>query len=313
MSLSLPETRDDWDAWRRAVREAFHLTAGPYPAAARQVPAEPQVDETVDCGRYWRKRLSIAVEPGDRLPCYLLLPKDLGSPAPAMLCLHQTTAAGKAEPAGMGDPELAYAAELADRGVVALAPDYPGFGDYEADAYALGYVSKTMKGIWNHIRAVDLLASLPEVDGARIGSIGHSLGGHNSVFAAFFDARIRVVVSSCGFNAFAHYRGGDLSGWSHDGYMPRIHSEYGADPARMPWDFPHLLAALAPCPIFVNAPLHDDNFPVAGVHACMTAAREVYELHGAADSLALATPDAGHSFPAAEREAAYAFIEQALA
>ena len=35
-----------------------------------------------------------------------------------------------------------------------------------------------MKGIWNHMRAVDLLQSLPEVDPNRIGCIGHSLGGH---------------------------------------------------------------------------------------------------------------------------------------
>ena len=51
--------------------------------------------------------------------------------------------------------------------------------------------SATMKGIVNHRRAVDLLASLPEVDPRRIGVIGHSLGGHNSLFVAAFDPRIK--------------------------------------------------------------------------------------------------------------------------
>ena len=39
-----------------------------------------------------------------------------------------------------------------------------------------------MKGIWNHMRAVDLLQSLDEVDNDRIGCIGHSLGGHNTLY-----------------------------------------------------------------------------------------------------------------------------------
>ncbi len=48
----------------------------------------------------------------------------------------------------------------------------------------MGYASATMKGIWKHMRAVDLVASLAEVDPERIGAIGHSLGGHNAIFAA---------------------------------------------------------------------------------------------------------------------------------
>jgi cephalosporin-C deacetylase-like acetyl esterase len=48
-----------------------------------------------------------------------------------------------------------------------------------------------MKGIVNHRRAVDVLQSLPYVDRQRIGAIGHSLGGHNTLFVAAFDERIR--------------------------------------------------------------------------------------------------------------------------
>jgi len=169
-----------------------------------------------------------------------------------------------------------------------------------------------MKGIWNHRRALDLLQSLPEVDGERIGCIGHSLGGHNSLFVAVFDERVKVVVTSCGFNSFKKYYGGDLTGWSHKGYMPRIESVYGKNPDKMPFDFTELLGALAPRPVFINAPLHDDNFEVSGVDDCVRAAEPVYALLGAKGAIVVVHPDAGHSFPQEVRRQAYEFLDKAL-
>jgi dienelactone hydrolase len=232
---------------------------------------------------------------------------------PAMLCLHQTTGIGKGEPAGVGGKKnLQYALELAERGYVTLAPDYPNFGDYKLDVYARGYDSATMKGIWNHMRGVDLLQALPEVDGERIGVIGHSLGGHNSMFVAAFDPRLKVVVPSCGFNSFAKYEKGNLKGWSHKGYMPRIASHYGADAKKMPFDFTEILGAIAPRAVFICAPLKDDNFEVSGVRDCVTAALPVYELLGAKERLVAAYPDAGHDFPPETREQAYQFVDRVL-
>jgi hypothetical protein len=80
--------------------------------------------------------MSLVAEPGDRVPAYLFLPAapTPGRRGPAMLALHQTTGIGKGEPAGLGGrPNLHYALELAQRGYVVLAPDYPSFGDYQYD------------------------------------------------------------------------------------------------------------------------------------------------------------------------------------
>ncbi len=306
-------TLADWAHRREHILLAMQAVMGPLPGAARRVPLEPRLEQEERLGNVIRRKLTFASEAGDRVPAYLLLPDDHPGRRPAVLCLHQTTGLGKGEPAGVGGlANLHYALELAQRGYVTLAPDYPRFGDYPIDAYHLGYDSATMKGIWNHMRALDLLATLPEVDGDRLGCLGHSLGGHNTLFLAAFDPRVRVAVTSCGFTAFAKYYGGDLTGWSSAAYMPRIASVYGRDPARMPFDFSEVLAAIAPRAIFVNAPTGDSNFEASGVRDCLDAARPVYRLFGAADQLVAQHPECGHDFPPAVRAAAYAAIDRTL-
>ena len=305
-----------WEDHKQQIRENMHKVMGTLPPDTQTVPPDLEVLEETEFPAYTRKRITFAVEDWDRLPAYLLIPKKLNAPAPAMLCLHPTYAGGKDMAAGLGDkPNRNYAEELAQRGYVTLAPDYPGFGEYKEARQALyehGYASCTLKGISNHMRCVDLLQSLPEVDPSRIGCIGHSLGGHNTLFLGAFDERVKVMVTSCGFTSFPKYYEGDLTGWTHDGYMPRIATEYGKDPARMPFDFPEVLALQAPRPVFINAPLHDANFEVSGVRDCVRAAAKVYALYDAEQRLVAVYPDAEHDFPKPVREQAYQFIGSAL-
>jgi dienelactone hydrolase len=307
------ETPEQWTARRAHILENMQAVMGELPAPRPQPAFDLVVESDEQLHGYTRQKITFVTEPGDRLPCYLSIPDDLEGKAPAMVCLHPTYQYGKDMVVGLGDkPNRNYADELAQRGYVTIAPDYPGFGDYRIDVYAMGYASATAKGIVNHMRCVDFLASLPQVDPDRIGAIGHSLGGHNTLYLGVFDPRVKVMVTSCGFNSFAKYYGGDLTGWSHKGYMPRIASEYGKDPKRMPFDFTEVLGALAPRSVFISAPLHDANFEVTGVYDCINAAEPVYQLLGAPDALQAVHPDCEHDFPPAARRQAYAFIDQVL-
>jgi len=310
-------TPADWARRRRAILDAVQTIMGPVPGAEKRCPLDVQVREEVDAGTYVRRAITYASEPGSRVPAYLLIPKRLLSEphatAPAILCLHPTdNTIGCKVVVGLGGKEhRQYAVELAERGFVTLAPAYPQLADYQPDLPGLGYVSGTMKAIWDNMRGLDLLDSLPFVQRGHYAAIGHSLGGHNSVYTAVFDERIKAVVSSCGLDSFADYKGGDITGWTSTRYMPRLAAFKGRS-SETPFDFDVLLAALAPRPVMISAPLHDANFLAASVDRITTAARAVYALHGAPDSLVVEHPDSEHDFPDAVREKAYAFLTKAL-
>ncbi len=228
--------------------------------------------------------------------------------------MHPTNAVGKGVCDGQSEaPNRAYGRELADRGYVVIAPDYPSFGDakdydFEHDAYTSG----TMKGIAVHQRAIDLLQSRSEVDPDRIAAIGHSLGGHNAIFLGVVDTRIKAVVTSCGWCPFHDYYAGKIAGWTSSRYMPLLKTTYELDPNRVPFDFYELVAAIAPRAFFSCSPEHDANFAVAGVRKAIPAAAKIYELYGVPDHLRVVYPDAQHDFPPAARFESYQFLDQHL-
>lgn len=305
-------TPADWAERRRQIVANFELAAGPLPGPEFRVPLDVEIQETVAVDELTRIKLSFQSDPYDRVSAYLLLPKVVSvGKTPAMLCLHQTFAGGKKEPAGLeGDRRLHYALELARRGYVTLAPDYPSFGEHSYDfGLSSPYASGTMKAVWDNIRAVDLLITRAEVDPQRIGVIGHSLGGHNAIFTALFDERLKVVVSSCGFSRFHK---DDVPSWTGPRYMPRIAADFGNDPDRVPFDFPELIGAIAPRAFFASATEKDSDFDVTGVRETISAARSVFKLLDAADRLEAIYPDSEHAFPDAARNAAYAFIDRIL-
>jgi dienelactone hydrolase len=309
------QTIADWNIRRAHVLAHMQSVMGPLPHPAHPVPLDVRVLESVRLGPLVRQKIEYHTDSQvRRVRAYLFLPAKKSTNRPAMLCLHQTVTIGKAEPAGLGNnPDLRYALELAQRGYVTLAPDYPSFGEYAYDFNPKdGYDSGTMKAIYDNVRAIDLLQSLPEVDPDRIGCIGHSLGGHNSIFTAAFDPRIKAVVSNCGFTRFHKYYGGKLKGWTSPRYMPRIASDYGNDPDRVPFDFTEIVALLAPRAFLASSPIHDENFEVSGVRDVIAAAKPIYALYGKTQNLAANYPDCQHSFPPKARAVAYAFLDEHL-
>jgi hypothetical protein len=339
------KTPFDYGLRRYHIQRGMEVVMGTLPDSSRRIPLDVKIESREETPDYTRIKLTYAAEPGDRVPALLLVPKKVslepgslngtvegrepaktgrisgGGKLSAMLCLHPTNPDGKAQTAGLvGLPTRHYGHQLAQQGFVCLIPDYPSFGDYKSYDFKQKrpgsqeplYKSGTMKAIWNNIRAVDLLESLGYVDIDNIGAIGHSLGGHNALYTAVFEPRLKAVVTSCGFTAFHDYYKGDLKGWTSDRYMPAIRDVYGNNPDKMPFDFHEVLAAIAPRGIYVNAPLGDSNFEVSGVRKCIAAAQPVYDLLGAKDQLIVEYPDCGHDFPDDVRTRVYSWLEKQL-
>lgn len=305
-------TIEDWLIRRGHIQANWSLVAGDLPGAKFRVPLDVKTVEETRLDKFTRRKVTFQSDPSDRACAWLLIPDhEPGRKLPALLCLHQTNPHGKDEPAGIkGRASMQYGLELAQRGYVVLCPDYPSFGEHKYDFAAHPeFASGTLKAVWDNQRAVDLLCTMAMVDAERIGVIGHSLGGHNAIFTALAEPRLKVIVSSCGFTRFAR---DDMPSWTGKTYLPRIASQFGNDPARVPFDFPELIAALAPRPFLSCAAKGDTDFDVRGVQEAIAAARPVYKLYGAEAALQASYPDGPHEFPEVTRQQAYEFLDSQL-
>ena len=314
-----------WMAWaagvwvhaadRADILARMESVMGPFPRHARGPVPMRVLGETNRAGHVLRD-IEYESEPGSWVPAYLLVPdaarKARGREVPVALALHQTHAAGRKVVAGLGgSPDDEYGVELARAGWVVLAPAYPQLADYAPDILGLGHASGTMKAIWDNVRGLDLVGSFAFADTNRVASIGHSLGGHNALFTAAFDARIRAVAVSCSFDSFRDYYDGNPDvwragrGWCQVRYMPRL-AGYAGRLGEIPFDFDDVLAAVAPRVLYVHAPKGDSNFRWESVARVVARARPGWA--DAPGNLALEQPDGPHRFPPAQRARALAML-----
>ncbi len=312
------KTLAEWKGKKRTWKNNMAAIMGTLPSRENlAVPSLTYLDTVKENG-FNRYRIRFDSDDTNEVTAYLYVPEKSSS-RPAMLVLHSTGDLGKKIVDGQGPLEnRGIARELAERGYVVIAPDYPSFGEQmDHDFSKDGFPSGTLLGVWNHMRCVDVLSQMKEVDPDRIGVIGHSLGGHNALFTAVHDERIQAVVSSCGWTPFDYYDigeagteryGGRLGPWAQDRYMPAIKKLL--PDAQLPFDFTDIIASIAPRPVFTNAPVQDSNFAVEGVKAAIAEIHPVYSWLGFPAHLIVRYPDTGHDFPPAIRKEAYAFLDE---
>lgn len=328
------KTNREWRKKRSAILDSMQAVMGALYVDPRmtlfnyRMTSLPEMDvqyiDSLSTNTYTRYTISFTPAKTETVVAYLYIPqKKTVRKFPAILALHPTGESGKQIVDGQGPREnRAYAKELAARGYVVIAPDYPGFGDQKAYDFSLDrYSSGTMKAVFDNIRCLDLLQTRGDVDPGRIGVIGHSLGGHNAIFTAAFDQRIKAVVSSCGWTLLNYYYagkavtekyGGTLGPWAQELYMPLLREKYDLDTAKIPFDFDEVIATIAPRGFFSNSPKADGNFNVEGVRVGMDRILAVYKWWNAKENLEVVYPQATHDFPPEIRRQAYEFLDKHL-
>lgn len=304
-------------------RQAVLARLGPFPP---KIPPELAREAPADMGDYTRMLVSYAVEPGERVGAWLLRPQGDAPPGgwPAILAIHQHAGEyhlGKSEPAGLSDnPMYHYGLDLCRRGFVVLCPDQlcfearrpPGTPDtreagqayerFEFTRCILAGSCLQTKYLHDLSCALDVLAALPGVDPARMGCLGHSLGGQEALWLAWYDARIQAAVSSCGFGLIETLLR-DRVNHNFALYVPGL-LEAG--------DLDALLASMAPRPFMLTAGTADGLFPIDGVRAIAARAAAAYAHAGAPERFAALIFEGGHSLPDTVKHEAYAFLERWL-
>ncbi len=329
--------REQWQKQRAEIMKRLNAFLGIPPSSKAAL--EMKVLDETDRGDHILRRLAFQTQPGEFVPSLMLIPKNLRGPVPTIICPHQTTQAGKNEPAGLaGDARLQTALHLVKRGFVTFTYDALCFGERHDPASghygdAIPFYKKHPrwsllgKMVWDLQRAIDHLQTFEFVDASRIASIGHSHGGYTTLFAMAFDDRIRAGVSNCGFDTFRI--DGNTWRWSHATALlpmlgfyvsnPRINMDnYRAVPDSgvidVPFEMHEMLALIAPRPLLLSTSDEDFVFPNGGWSArrALARVRPVYELLNTGGNLSSYFFDGGHSFTSAASENAYAWLERRL-
>jgi dienelactone hydrolase len=330
-------TPQAWQAKREEIIKRLNVFLGTPPKSKPSL--EAKITEETSHDGYILRKLVYQTEPNEFVPSYLLVPKNLRGKTPVVICPHQTTQAGKKEPAGLaGNSQLHTALHLVKRGYITFTYDALCFGErHDAASGHYGdaipfyrknpYWSLMGKMVWDLTRAIDYLQALDFVDAKRIGSIGHSHGGYTTLFAMAFDERIKAGVSNCGFDTFRI--DGNTWRWSRATALlpllgfyvsnPRLNMDfYRAVPdssvVGVPFEMHELLALIAPRPLLLSTSDEDFVFPNGGWSArrALAQVKPVYEMLDAPKNLSRFFFDGGHNFTAEASSNAYAWLDRRL-
>jgi dienelactone hydrolase len=289
----------DWTKRREGLREWWLDFLGPMPAERTSPPRLTIVEEDNTDGVV-RQLVRYEIEPGITSEAYLLKPERPAGKVPGIVVFHSTVNYTIRQPAGLeGPPEKHFGLRFAKKGCVCFCPRnflWPQITQERLNAneevkkladrapQATGSASKGMaKMLYDALVAVDILAAVPEVDSARLGAVGHSLGAKEALYIAAFDDRIKAAVSSEGGI------GTKFSNWESPWYL-------GASIKEPSFKHEHheLLAMAAPRPFLLlggNSADGDRGWPF------IAAALPVYELYGKPARLGQYVHSQGHAVP----------------
>ncbi len=298
-------TLEAWRARRGEILKTWLDFLGRFPEDRGPVKLDVlEEDRKAGCVR---QLVRYDAEPGCPVEGYLLHPEEVKGRVPGVVVLHSTVDHTIRQPAGLDGPEqYHFALKLARRGFAAFAPrcflwQYKG-KDYLDAVRWLAERHPDVKGMAKMLhdarRAVDVLQSLPFVDGDRIGCIGHSLGAKEALYLAAFDERVKAAVSSEGGIGLG------FSNWEAPWYLGPSIKEKG-----FPLENHQVLALVAPRSFLL---IGGDDADGDRSWPSIAAVLPIYDLLGAPRRAGLFNHRKGHAVPPEAEERTYAWLARYL-
>ncbi len=295
VTLAGHPTPDAWHAHRTRVRQQILTRAGLDPMPARTPLNAKRFGRIVRDG-YTIEKVLLETWPGFHLGGNLYVPTTPGR-HPAVVSPHGHWNYGRLEHQPLASVPM-RAANLARRGHVVFIYDMVGYNDTTQVPHSFHGNRETLWAfgplglqLWNSIRVVDFLASLTEVDAARIGATGASGGGTQTFLLAAVDDRIAYAAP---VNMVSAY----MQGGSYCENAPGLRDGISNL---------DIAAAFAPKPMLLVSATGDWTKNVPGEE--YPAVKRIYELLGAGERLSHVQIDAPHNYNQATREAVYRFLD----
>lgn len=188
------KTKADWEARRAEIRRKILVNTGLWPMPERCL-LHARVVDTLDRDGYTIEKLYIETWPGVYFPGALYRPKGKTGPFPAIINPH-----GHGRDGRMAEVVQIRCANFALQGYIAFSYNMIGYIDndqmehrFQSDSAYLWSVSIGGLQLWNSIRALDFITSLPEVDLERVACTGCSGGGTQTFMVTAVEDRIKVA------------------------------------------------------------------------------------------------------------------------
>jgi dienelactone hydrolase len=287
--------REAWLARARFLREQILVSAGLWPMAEKH-PLNAQIFGRIERVDYSIEKVYFEGHPGFYVTGNLYRPMGKAGPFPAVLSPHGHWAYGRLENGADGSIP-ARCITLARQGYVVFTYDMVGYNDSRQVDHRLLDPRLAQWGIgslglhlWNSIRSVDFLESLPDVDRTRLACTGASGGGTQTFLLTAVDDRIKV---SAPVNMISHYmQGGDVCENAPNLRLDTSNMEIGA--------------LMAPRPMLMVSAAGDWTRDTPRIE--FPAIESVYGLLGAKDNVATVQFVADHNYNRDSREAVYGFF-----
>ena len=295
-------SREEWMDRAARLKKQILVSAGLWPLPAK-APIKATIFGKVDRGDHTVEKVYFESYPGFYITGNLYRPKNVAGKIPAVLCPHGHWTYGRLENQQLNSGP-ARAASFARQGYVAFAHDMVGYNDSAAishrfaaghkenvvDREALWSVNLLGLQLWNSIRSIDFLLTLPEVDPERIACTGESGGGTQTFLLAAVDDRVKL---SAPVNMVSFL----MQGGSVCENSPNL---------RIDTNNVEIAGLMAPRPMMMVSATGDwtkntmiSEFP---------AVRGIYKLFNAEDRLKAIQIDAAHNYNQPSREAVYGWF-----